>query len=77
MTTPLPPSLLPRVNAAACRGCARCLGTYVCPTDAIKKAGRGAPPEIDAELCEGCLACVGACPVGGIQPPVMPPDAPV
>lgn len=51
----------PRVRAAVCRACKRCL--QWCPAAAIRVAEVA---EIDADRCLGCGECVVTCPHGAI-----------
>ncbi len=48
----------PRVDAARCRGCRRCI--FACPAGALRVRDRH--PVLLEHLCLGCTACVDECP---------------
>ena len=56
-------TIRPRLSAAACVGCGRCV--EVCPGDAIALEKQAT---IDLSRCIGCLCCAEICPQGAIEP---------
>jgi uncharacterized protein (DUF362 family)/Pyruvate/2-oxoacid:ferredoxin oxidoreductase delta subunit len=55
--------LRPRLEAAACAGCGRCV--EVCPQEAITP---GKPVQFDLQRCIGCFCCAEVCPQAAITP---------
>lgn len=68
--TVVPRTLAPRVDIAvdSCSGCALC--AEFCPTNALRKVGKGAGGttllEFDAALCRDCGVCTDTCRYGAI-----------
>lgn len=68
--TIVPRALAPRVDIAvdSCSGCALC--AEFCPTNALRKVGKGAGGttllEFDAALCRDCSVCTDTCRYGAI-----------
>ncbi len=62
---PVPLGVVPRVVAADCTGCGRCV--EACPMKAIEM--RDGVAWIDPKLCNRDGACIPACPEGAIVPP--------
>ncbi len=65
-------NFLPRIDAAQCNGCGKCVG--VCPVEALTLVPAGDPlhpgrnrVQLNEEVCLGCGVCVRACPQDGLS----------
>jgi ferredoxin len=63
---------VPRVDAASCTGCGRCV--TACPVEAMSLVSANDPErpkrkvsKLATDICLGCGVCVPACPEGGIR----------
>jgi ferredoxin len=64
-------NFLPRVDAASCNGCGKCVA--VCPVEAMSLVSANDPAKpkkkasrLDESICLGCGVCVTVCPEDGI-----------
>jgi Pyruvate/2-oxoacid:ferredoxin oxidoreductase delta subunit len=62
---PMHSNFIAAIDAAVCPGCSQCID--VCPVQAIRAAGNGAPVSLDPGMCLGCGVCVRNCPSGAIR----------